>query len=234
MSAAYFFHPQIDPGAASIQLDEANARHAVQVLRMKAGAPLVLTNGKGTVCQASIYRIGKKSCEVSILSTEQVSPDTPAVSIGLSLLKNTSRFEWFLEKATELGMAAVYPLICARTEKQQFRESRLQGILVSALVQSQQAWMPVLHPPVTLQALLTTATETQKLIAYCGAGEKQPLADRMQQGVSKLLLIGPEGDFTAAETQLALQAHFAAVSLGDHRLRSETAAVAAAAVLKLG
>jgi 16S rRNA (uracil1498-N3)-methyltransferase len=234
MAAAYFYIPQADTGAAVLTLDEANARHAVQVLRMKTGDELHLSDGNGRVFLAEILETGRRNCTVRIKSTRFIAADSPKISIGLSLLKNNSRFEWFLEKVTELGVQEVFPLLCSRTEKQQFRMPRMLGILESALVQSQQAWIPVLHEPLAPGKLLERTDFDQRWIAHCGPGEKTPLGN-LKPGAdsSILILIGPEGDFTENEIAAAIEHQCRAISLGNHRLRSETAAVAAVSALKL-
>lgn len=156
------------------------------------------------------------------------------IQIGVSLLKNVSRFEWFLEKATELGISKIIPLKCERTEKQQFRMERLHSILESAMIQSQQVWMPVLSEPKNFPDFVSEVKADQKFIAHCEPGTKKRLNEMMNTNTgSVLILIGPEGDFTKEEIKLASQSGFIAVELGETRLRSETAAVAAAALLKL-
>jgi 16S rRNA (uracil1498-N3)-methyltransferase len=154
--------------------------------------------------------------------------------IALSLLKNASRFEWFLEKSTELGVSEIIPLKSVRTEKQQFRMDRMKSILESALIQSQQVWMPILHEPQNFNSWVENVRADQKFIAHCEDGKKRKLSEMIDtNSSSQLILIGPEGDFTDDEIKLAINHQFVAVELGANRLRSETAAVAAAAVMKL-
>jgi 16S rRNA (uracil1498-N3)-methyltransferase len=152
------------------------------------------------------------------------------VSIAISLLKNTNRLEWFLEKATEMGISEIIPLLCQRTEKQQFRFDRMNQILISAMLQSQQTWLPVLQQPTKIEEVIAKAVDTQKLIAHCEETNKQQI---LQLAITKevQILIGPEGDFTTTEINLALHKGYLPVSLGDSRLRTETAGVVAAALL---
>ena len=163
------------------------------------------------------------------------SQATRKVSIAISLIKNTSRFEWFLEKATEIGVAEIVPLICNRTERQHFRYDRMKGILVSAMLQSQQCWLPVLHEPVLFEKHIEQSSKDEsgfRMIAHCLETKKQSITQtEIAQHTKLQLLIGPEGDFTENEIQLALSNQFAAVSLGETRLRTETAGVVAAALL---
>ncbi|MEI2748632.1 MAG: RsmE family RNA methyltransferase [Ferruginibacter sp.] len=154
-------------------------------------------------------------------------------TIAISLVKNASRFEWFLEKATENGIAAIIPLICSRTEKQHFRTDRMKNILISAMLQSQQVWLPEMHEPQSFLTYISTETASQKFIAHCEPDkEKIALSKIYKHGLPTSILIGPEGDFTAAEIKSALDAGFVPVALGETRLRTETAGLAAAVLLQ--
>ena len=234
MSVPFFYINQYD-NTEHITLDEETSRHIVQVLRMKKGEQLNLTDGKGNLLTAEIADDHKKHCEAVIKSKIQTPKAKRHLSIGISLLKNTSRLEWFLEKVTEIGIHEIIPLVCERTEKQKFRADRMQNILVSAMLQSQQCWLPVLHEPLVYELLFRqqeVISTSQKFIAHCIEEEKRNLSDLVNESLpSQIILIGPEGDFTPAEIELALQNHFMAVSLGDTRLRTETAGIVAAVML---
>src|ERR1041385_6944889 len=149
----FLYINEYDPLQKKIVLDEDTSKHIVQVLRMKEGEKLNLTNGKGNLLSAEIIDDHKKHCEVKILETNNQQPATRTITIAISLLKNSNRFEWFLEKATEIGINEIIPLICERTEKQKFREDRMRNILISAILQSQQCWLPVLHKPVAYELI---------------------------------------------------------------------------------
>ncbi len=237
MNLPFFYINEYDGLQKQIILDENTSRHLVQVLRMKRGEKLNLTNGKGNLLTCAITDDHKKHCKVQILETSNEQPATRNITIAISLLKNSNRFEWFLEKATEIGINEIIPFICERTEKQKFREDRMQNILISAMLQSQQCWLPVLHKPVAYELIFRQEEiihTSQKFIAHCIEDQKRNLADLVNETLpSQIILIGPEGDFTAEEVQLAIQNHFDAVSLGDTRLRAETAGVVAAAILKI-
>ena len=234
MAFAYFYFATLSSVAEEFALNEPSSRHIVQVLRMREGEELILTDGRGLQAVATILDAHKKHCRVRISERKLKDPDPRRVTIALSLLKNTNRFEWFLEKATELGISEIIPLKCSRTEKQQFRKERMQSIVESALVQSQQSWMPLLQEPEDFQEFITKAVSDQKFIAHCGKDAKRQLSEMINTSLSsQLILIGPEGDFTEEEIGLAFRNRYIAVSLGEQRLRSETAAVAAAAILKL-
>ncbi|HEY4965243.1 MAG TPA: RsmE family RNA methyltransferase [Puia sp.] len=234
MPDPYFYFATLAKQVDEFVLDENSSRHIVQVLRMKPGETLRLTDGKGLSALATIQDSNKKRCVVNITEKQIRQPPKRRTSIALSLLKNAGRFEWFLEKAAELGVDEIIPLKCEHTEKQQFRVERMRSILESALIQSQQVWMPVLQEPQSFIPWIQQVRADQKWIAHCDSGGKRKLSEMINPKLSsQLILIGPEGDFTDEEIRLALQARFVAVELGENRLRSETAAVAAAAVLKL-
>ena len=235
MALPFFYISNYDGSQKQIVLDEDTSKHIVQVLRMKAGEQLNLTDGKGNLLTCEIMNDHKKRCEVRVTHSLFTIHHSPKVSVAISLLKNTNRFEWFLEKATEIGVSEIIPLICERTEKEKFRYERMQGICISAMLQSQQVWLPVLHEPVEFTNAVTSSSASQKFIAHCDDSNKQglrkvlPLGEDL--GGASIILIGPEGDFTKEEIELALQHHFIPVSLGETRLRSETAGVVAVTLL---
>ena len=234
MALPFFYINEFDPSQKEIVLDEDTSRHIVQVLRMKEGEKLNLTDGKGNLITAEITDAHKKHCTVKIIDSRFTAHNSRKTTIAISLLKNTSRFEWFLEKATEIGISEIVPLICERTEKQKFRHDRMKGICISAMLQSQQCWLPALHEPVQFGDLVIRQFgDYQKMIAHCIDEEKQSLHLQISKSSNRLILIGPEGDFTKQEIELALQNDFIPVSLGETRLRSETAGVVAATLLYL-
>ena len=234
MALPFFYINEYDTSQKEIVLDEDTSRHVVQVLRMKEGEKLNLTDGKGSLITAEIADAHKKHCLVKIINSRLTTHDSRKITIAISLLKNTSRFEWFLEKATEIGVSEIIPLICERTEKQKFRYDRMKGICISAMLQSQQSWLPVLHEPKQFSHLTIEQFDNQqKFIAHCEeSGQKNSLST-FQPLNHSTILIGPEGDFSKEEIELALQKDFIPVSLGETRLRTETAGIVAATLLKL-
>ena len=233
MALPFFYISNYDAAQKEIVLDEDTSKHVVQVLRMKAGEQLNLTDGRGNLFTCEITDDNKKHCSVSVTTTSCQQLTRRKVSIAISLLKNTNRFEWFLEKATEIGVGEIIPLICERTEKEKFRQDRLQGIVISAMLQSQQCWLPVLQEPVQFENIEKWKSEKGKnFIAHCIDGEKAQLTNQLINQ-SSLICIGPEGDFTSTEIELALLHQFIPVTLGKTRLRTETAGVAAATLLTL-
>lgn len=231
MQLPYFY---ISPGSAvqnEIELDEENSRHIVQVLRMKPADHLHLTDGEGQIITGSIIDDHKKHCRVKVDAREKQERSSRQITIGISLLKNTSRFEWFLEKAAELGISRILPLICKRTEKEKFRSERLKGICISAMLQSRQAWLTELAEADYFEKLIPAIDSSQKFIGYCDHGiERKPLSS-FHNFDSAAVLIGPEGDFTPEEFEFARTRGFIPVSLGGTRLRTETAGIVAAALL---
>ena len=232
MSLPFFYKEDLVASNTDIVLDEPTSKHIVQVLRMQNGEQLQLTNGKGILFTAEITDNNRKRCSTRILQTTNYKPQTTNITIAISTVKNNTRFEWFLEKATEIGVAEIIPLICTRTDKIVFKFDRMKSILVSAMLQSQQCWLPALHEPTKFNALVKSSSQQQKFIAHCIDDAKRNLSDLNNGSLSsKIILIGPEGDFTADEIELALQNHYSAVSLGETRLRTETAGIVAATLL---
>lgn len=207
-------------------------RHIVQVLRMKTGDELKLTNGRGLHALASVETVSKKACTVTVREIEESSAPKHLITIGISPLKNPSRFEWFLEKSAENGVARIVPLICSRTEKQHIKKERWNSILVSAMLQSQQSWLTELADAVGFTGFVAAQKDAHRYIAHCMDGEKAELQDLVKKDHgSSLILIGPEGDFTPDELALALELGYQPVSLGNTRLRTETAGITAAILL---
>ncbi len=235
MAQPFFYNNEINTSTANLVLNEETSKHVVQVLRMKVGEQLQITDGKGNLFTTEIIDDHKKKAEVKILSSSFIKASERKITIAISLVKNTSRFEWFLEKATEIGVNEIIPLVCTRTEKQHFRFERMNGILISAMLQSQQAWLPALHEPVRFDDLMMRQfDDCRKYIAHCLPGEnKESLNHQITKSSNQLIIIGPEGDFTTPEIEKALQNNYAAVALGETRLRTETAGIVAATLLSV-
>lgn len=235
MSLPFFYISNYDGTQKEIVLEEETSKHIVQVLRMKKGEQINLTDGRGNLLTCKIMDDHKKHCLVSVAANSYRQPATRKVSIAISLLKNANRFEWFLEKATEIGVNEIIPVICERTEKEKFRYERMQGICISAMLQSQQVWLPLLHEPVEFENAVAQFKTENKFIGHCDDTNKEFLRKVLPSGEglggASLILIGPEGDFTKEEIELARQNNFVPVSLGETRLRTETAGVVAAVLL---
>jgi 16S rRNA (uracil1498-N3)-methyltransferase len=227
----YFYEPNITSTNTSFVLSEDTSKHCIQVLRMHAGEQLQLTDGLGNVYTATITRADKKHCEVTTQKASFKEQEGRKICVAISLLKNASRFEWFLEKATEIGVQDIIPLLCERTERQHFRYDRMHNIVAAAMLQSQQCWLPYLHQPTAIEQVIVKNDYLDKRIAHCVAEEDKVLINTVPVHGAVQILIGPEGDFSNNEIELALQHHYKPVSLGNTRLRTETAGVLASALL---
>jgi 16S rRNA (uracil1498-N3)-methyltransferase len=233
MALPYFYVK--DPAEDDVLwLDEPNSKHAIAVLRLQEGEQLHLTDGKGQLLTAAIVSPHKKKCAIRLLEKTRVTRPQARVSIAISPVKNTARFEWFLEKATEIGVAEIIPLICQRTEKLHFRFERMEQILISAMLQSQQVWLPHLHEPQAFNKVTLLPGFDRKWIAHCLPTSRRSLREEGVALTDQLLLIGPEGDFTPAEIESAILANCFPVTLGNTRLRTETAGMAGATLLCIG
>ena len=233
MSLPFFYIAEFNAQDNLIVLNEETSKHVVQVLRMKAGDSLQLTDGCGHLITATIQDDNKKKCVVQPLQTLHHPRPSYTRAIAISLIKNTSRFEWFLEKATEIGITEIYPLMCARTEKQHVRMDRLKSILISAMLQSKQSWLPALHMPISFNTFCAANSSKAKYIAHCIEDDSKKEATAVHQQQDAVILIGPEGYFTPEEIQYALANQFVPLSLGAHRLRTETAGVVAATLMSI-
>ncbi len=233
MAKQLYYHAVItEPG--SLLLLEADTVKHLQVLRKQNGDEVLLTDGIGNIAEACITEISKKNCTAEILLKQFTAPPIYKNCIAISPLKNTSRFEWFLEKSTELGIAAIYPLICDHTEKTQIKTDRLKQIILSAMLQSKQAHLPVLHAAQKIEQVVATTAGQHQLVAHCAADDRKlPLEGfRYSQPANRIVFIGPEGDFSTRELEYLALHGTQPVSLGNTRLRTETAGIYAASILR--
>jgi 16S rRNA (uracil1498-N3)-methyltransferase len=233
MNLPIFFAETIAAVNETLVLPEESSKHIIQVLRMGKGEEILLTNGMGTLLRAVISDDHKKRTGVTVIHSEFFAAKENRSTIAISILKNNNRFEWFLEKATELGITEIIPLICERTERQHFRFDRMKAILVSAMLQSQQAWLPELSAPQPFREVIEASAHPQKFIAHCMQDDaKKEFGSLPASAGSRIILIGPEGDFSANEIHTATNKGFFPVSLGSTRLRTETAGMVAAVLLR--
>ena len=231
MSVPFFYEPTLLTGCTNFTLSEESSKHCVQVLRMQEGARIDLTNGIGQLSEATITIAHKQNTIVSIQSEKTIAPSTQKITLGISLLKTAVRLEWLLEKATEMGIHTIVPLMCERTIHERFKAERMQNILQSAMLQSQQTWLPILTPPTKFNDFISTYNAPQKYIAHCEPGQKMSIKE-LTPSDNCILLIGPEGDFSPKEIEVALSLQYQAIHLGPTRLRTETAGIFALSVLK--
>lgn len=231
MSIPYFYEPSILSGQTSFTLNEISSKHCVQVLRMQENQRVDITNGLGYLFEATILTAHKKNTIVQIQSEKFIAAPSQKITLGIGLLKNLTRLEWLLEKATEMGVYEIMPLLCEHTLFEKFKLERFQNILQSAMIQSQQVWLPILDTPVKFKEAIQNRKQAQKLIAHCEDGDKINIKE-IEASADLLLFIGPEGDFSSTEIELALANNYQAIHLGPTRLRTETAALFALSVLK--
>ena len=218
-----FYAPDI---ALNLQLPETEAHHCLKVLRMQAGETLRLTDGKGNFYQAEIAEVHNNRCRVNLLET--IHPDRywkGRIEIALAPTKNIDRMEWFAEKATEIGIDKISLLRCRFSERKEMPVERIRKIMISAMKQSEKAWLPELQTMIDFREFIRQPFDGQKFIAHCYSDKKISLAQAYRSNENVLTLIGPEGDFSAEEIDLAQACGFIPVSLGESRLRTETAAL---------
>lgn len=216
------------------QLDETESRHIATVLRHKQGDEIAVFDGHGNLYSGPIIGIGKKDVTVLIDKLVETTTPGPRLHIAIAPPKNIERLEWFTEKVTEIGVSEITPLICQRSERRELRTDRLVKVLLSACKQSMKYVLPIIHEPVKFDAFVSKEVETinQKLMAWCDE-KSTALKNTYTKGSNAIVLIGPEGDFTDEEVQLAKQNGYTTVSLGKSRLRLETAGIYAATVFNV-
>lgn len=231
MSVPYFYEPLIATGVTQFTLSETSSKHCIQVLRMNEGDFIDITNGQGGLFHARIQGAHKKNALVTIIETVQTAAPKQKLHLGISLLKNAVRLEWLFEKATEMGVTTITPLVCDRTIHERFKTERMQQIIQSAMIQSQQTWLPILAEPIPFAHFIENITASQKLIAHCEPADKISIKTIVPSD-DLALLIGPEGDFSPTEITAAITKEFTPIDLGPTRLRTETAGIFALSVLK--
>jgi 16S rRNA (uracil1498-N3)-methyltransferase len=225
MEKTIFYTPDI---LSNPELPLEEAQHCIKVLRKKEGDEILLTDGKGFFYDAEIIQANTKHCLVNILNTtEQSASWDCTIRIAFAPTKNMDRIEWFAEKATEMGIDRFSPILCRHSERKDIKLQRIEKILVSAMKQSQKAILPQLDEMQPFSKFLEEGFKGQKFIAHCYPHEKKTLKDAYTKGEDVLILIGPEGDFSEQEVEQAIKKGFQPVSLGESRLRTETAALAA-------
>jgi 16S rRNA (uracil1498-N3)-methyltransferase len=224
-----FYNPNISKLEKEVTFDKEESRHIVKVLRMKEGDTFKITNGKGSFFSAEIISANPKGCLVKILSEEFQQPLPYQLHLAVAPTKLNDRYEWFLEKATEIGISEITPIICDHSERKTIKPERYEKILQSAMKQSLKAYLPVLNEAVSYKDFINSEKNSEglKCIAHCEETDKKSLKSVLKPNQKITILIGPEGDFSSEEIELAKQAGFIPVTLGESRLRTETAAVVA-------
>ena len=225
-----FYAPELDPDAGSYVFSEEESKHCVRVLRLGAGDSLHLTDGRGTMCRAEIVEASPKHCRVVIRERwPEFEKRGYELVMAVAPTKNTDRFEWFAEKATEIGVDRITPVLTDRCERRTLRIDRILRVVTGAMKQSLKAYLPRVDSPMPLRELLELPCAGSRRTAHCEeSGNRTPLGEAFGPREQVLILIGPEGDFSSDEIRSALDSGFRAVSLGRSRLRTETAGVVAA------
>jgi len=228
-----FYNPGLDGSAAQFSFSSAESKHIVKVLRKREGDTLSITNGNGDIFKAKIIDASIKKCKAQIISPEKRHEPMHYLHLVVAPTKMNERFEWFLEKATEIGVNEITPIICERSERKVVKLERMQKVLQSAMKQSLQAYLPKLNPAISFKEYLSDEKTGLLFIAHCAEGEKLELKRRVAADKDITILIGPEGDFSKKEINVAHEKGFLPVSLGKNRLRTETAAIVACATVAL-
>ncbi|MCD8072389.1 MAG: 16S rRNA (uracil(1498)-N(3))-methyltransferase [Alistipes sp.] len=228
-----FYTPNI--GIPVHTLDGDEGKHAVKVLRLRPGDPVRLTDGRGNMYSGSVESLFSAGCTVRVTGCEEsYNKRGYRLTMAVAPTKNFDRYEWFLEKATEAGCDRFIPVICERSERRSLRLDRGERVITSAVKQCHNAYRPTLCPAENFHGVVTAGFDGTKLIAHCDPGyPRRHIAEEISPGTECLMLIGPEGDFSPAEIEFALENGFRGVSLGRNRLRTETAALYAVTALSL-
>lgn len=231
-----FYTPEIQPYHSSFLLSEEESKHAVRVLRLSAGSMIHLVDGRGGMYKTEIIEAHPKRTSLRIIHVEEnYNPSTYHLHIAVAPTKNIDRIEWFLEKATEIGLQEFTPVICAHSERKEVKIERLEKVAVAAMKQSLKAYLPKINPAISFAKFIDSQQNIQstKAIAHCGDGDKKYITSSFSKEKNYLILIGPEGDFSEQEIQQALQVGYTPLSLGEARLRTETAALASVLEISL-
>jgi 16S rRNA (uracil1498-N3)-methyltransferase len=227
-----FYVPNIS--GDEILLNETESKHAIRVLRLQNGNRVQVIDGTGGFYEAEITDANQKKCRLSVLKSQlEFGKKDFHLHIAIAPTKNIDRFEWFLEKATEIGIGEITPLLTSHSERKTINIERLEKILVSAMKQSLKAYLPKLNEITPIKHLIVNNKSKSKYIAYCDDIQKIHLKDAVIRGQDTLILIGPEGDFSPEEVNLAIENGFKVVSLGAARLRTETAGIVACNIVNL-
>lgn len=220
-----FYAPDINNETNEFTFDKEESKHIVKVLRKLEGSILHITNGKGFLFICEVILASEKKCVVKINESQFTEPRNFSVHMVVAPTKMNDRYEWFLEKAAEIGVDEITPIICEHSERKIIKTERFDKILISAMKQSNQMYLPILNEPIKLTDFLAKEIGGQKFIAHCEETEKVELKNRIETQQHYTLLIGPEGDFSPNEINKALVNGYLPVALGNTRLRTETAAI---------
>ena len=222
-----FYNPDIDETTETFSFDKEESRHIIKVLRKKDSDILHVTNGLGLLFETEITLASDNKCIVEVLSIKKSPEPKFRLHLAVAPTKMNDRFEWFLEKATEIGIQEITPVICDRSERKVINPERFEKIILSAMKQSNETYLPKLNEAISFKEFIKQKNEGLQLIAHCEETDKKSLKEVLKPNENVTILIGPEGDFSDKEIALAIENNFQPVMLGNTRLRTETAAVVA-------
>jgi len=222
-----FYNPELSETSEQFSFSKEESKHIVKVLRKNEGDILHITNGKGWYFEAEISLAGLKNCAALIVSKEFKAKPDYNLHLAVAPTKMNDRYEWFLEKATEIGIDSITPIICDHSERKIIKQERFEKIVQSAMKQSLHYHLPRLNDAISFSNFLKQDFQGQLYIAHCEDSNRTSLKQLLQSGQDVTILIGPEGDFSVKEIEMALAHDFIPVTLGDTRLRTETAAIVA-------
>lgn len=222
-----FYDASINENLSSFIFDKDESKHIIKVLRKKESDILFVTNGLGFLFKTEITLASDSKCTVKILSFEKTEKTNYQLHLAVAPTKMNDRYEWFLEKVTEIGISEITPIICDHSERKVVKTDRFDKIILAAMKQSNQLHLPKLNEPIALKDFLKKEFNCTKYIAHCEETSKKTLKESIKPSTDILMLIGPEGDFSEKEIKLALENNYIPVSLGNTRLRTETAAIVA-------
>lgn len=227
-----FYTPDLNENL--YHLNEIESKHCIRVLRLNINDSIQLIDGKGGFYTAKIVDPNPKKCQVEITEKKLAfGKKNHYLHIAIAPTKNMDRFEWFLEKATEIGIDEITPLLCEHSERKILKSDRLEKIIISAIKQSIKAYKPKLNELIPFEEFIKSESTAKKFIAHCEENKKTLLQEAYTSGQNAIILIGPEGDFSTAEIELAKENDFLEISLGESRLRTETAGVVACHTINL-
>lgn len=222
-----FYAPELNKESLEYIFDKEESKHIIKVLRKQEGDILHITNGLGYLFVSEIVLASEKKCIVQIKEYAQTQARSYFIHLAVAPTKMNERYEWFLEKATEIGINEITPIICDHSERKIVKNERFEKIILSAVKQSNQLFVPKLNEPISFKEFITKEHQGELFIAHCDDKHKTALKSSFSPNQSYTLLIGPEGDFSSKEIDLALSKNYKPVTLGNTRLRTETAAVVA-------
>lgn len=224
-----FYSATISEDSSQYTFPREESKHIIRVLRKKIGDQVHITNGKGFLYEGSIINDNPNKCTIQLDTSKYQDPRKYKLHIAIAPTKLNDRYEWFLEKATEIGITEITPIICDHSERKLIKEERFQKIVQSAMKQSLQMHLPVLHPIISFKDFLNTeqSKSITPCIAHCEESTKWPLTKEITSSRDILILIGPEGDFSPEEIKMAVAKGYKEITLGTSRLRTETAGIVA-------